>query len=145
MRLLSVRLIVSLIVGITLVSLGFSYYQVVGEKRRLRGELERRAALLGESLAGNVEKSWAVDSDRELQRVVQRFGNREHLIGVAVYDQQGKPLAMTAELGKLLTATPQTLLQATSTDQDESAFQRLGTQPVHILALPLHRKDHLVG
>ena len=33
MRLLSVRLIVSLIVGVTLVSLGFSYYQVVEERR----------------------------------------------------------------------------------------------------------------
>ena len=43
MRLLSVRLIVSLIVGITLVSLGFSYYEVVGEKRALRSDLERRA------------------------------------------------------------------------------------------------------
>ena len=46
MRLLSVRLIVSLIVGITLVSLGFSYYEVVGEKRALRSDLERRAEIL---------------------------------------------------------------------------------------------------
>ena len=36
MRLLSVRLIVSLTLGITLVSLGFSYYQVIQEKRSLR-------------------------------------------------------------------------------------------------------------
>ena len=102
MRLLSVRLIVSLIVGVTLVSLGFSYYQVIGEKRRLRSELERRAEVLGESLADNVERSWQFGSDRELQRLVQRFGNREHLAGVAVYDAQGKPVTMTPELGKTL-------------------------------------------
>ena len=47
MRLLSLRLIISLILGITLVSLGFSYNQVVGEKRRQRGEQERRAGVLG--------------------------------------------------------------------------------------------------
>src|SRR5437667_3589559 len=98
MRLLSLRLIISLILGITLVSLGFSYYQVVGEKRRLRSDLERRAEVLGESLADNVERSWEVDSDRELQRLVQRFANREHLIGVAVYDQHGKAVAMTSGL-----------------------------------------------
>jgi len=69
MRLLSLRLIISLILGITLVSLGFSYYQVVGEKRDLRSELERRAEVLGESLAGNVERSWEVGSDAELQRL----------------------------------------------------------------------------
>jgi trehalose 6-phosphate synthase len=145
MRLLSVRLIVSLILGVTLVSLGFSYYQVVGEKRRLRSELERRAEVLGESLADNVERSWEFGSDRELQRLVQRFGNREHLAGVAVYDRQGKLVAMTPELGKTLTASPQAIPQAIADDHNESAFVRLGSEPVHILALPLHRKDGLVG
>src|SRR5579863_4666679 len=107
MRLLSVRLIVSLIVCITLVSLAFSYYQVVGEKRRLRSDLERRAEVLGESVAGNVEKSWESGSDRGLQRLVQRFANREHLLGVAVYNQQGKVVAITSELGHVLSGTPQ--------------------------------------
>src|SRR5271166_30199 len=72
MRLLSARLIVSLILGITLVSSGFSYYEVLSEKRALRSDLERRAELFGESLAGNVERVWTTDSgavhDNELQR-----------------------------------------------------------------------------
>ena len=38
MRLLSARLIVSLILGITLVSSGFSYYEVLEEKRALEDE-----------------------------------------------------------------------------------------------------------
>jgi trehalose 6-phosphate synthase len=145
MRLLSVRLIVSLIVGVTLVSLGFSYYQVIAEKRRLRNELERRAEVLGESLADNVERSWQLGSDRELQRLVQRFGNREHLAGVAVYDRQGKLVAMTPELGKTLKDSPPAIAQAIESDQNQSAFAKLGNEPVHILALPLHRKDAVVG
>ena len=64
MRLLSLRLIVSLIVGITLVSSGFSYYEVLGEKRALRSDLERRAELFGESLAGNVERAWNAESNK---------------------------------------------------------------------------------
>src|SRR6202035_2634456 len=112
MRLLSVRLIVSLIVGITLVSLAFSYYEVVREKHGLRSDLERRAEVLGESVAGNVEKSWEAGSVRGLQRLVQRFGNREHLLGVAVYDRQGKVVANTTELGGVPTATPPDLTQA---------------------------------
>jgi hypothetical protein len=62
-----------------LVSQGFSYYEVVAEKRALRGDLERRAEVLGESVAGNVEKSWEAGSERGLQRWVQRFGNRLRL------------------------------------------------------------------
>ena len=67
MRLLSVRLIISLIVGITLVSLGFSYYEVLREKRLLRSQLERSSEEIGESFAMNVEKSW--ESSRALQRL----------------------------------------------------------------------------
>jgi alpha,alpha-trehalose-phosphate synthase [UDP-forming] len=145
MRLLSVRLIVSLIVGVTLVSLGFSYYQVIEEKRRLRSDLQRRAEVLGESLADNVERSWEVGSDRELQRLVQRFGNREHLVGVAVYDRQGKMVAVTPELAKKFTITPPSMVEALAQDQNKDAFERLGTSSIHIVSLPLHRKDQLVG
>jgi trehalose 6-phosphate synthase len=145
MRLLSARLIVSLIVGITLVSLGFSYYEVVGEKRALRGDLERRAEVLGESVAGNVEKSWESGSERGLQRLVQRFANREHLLGVAVYDREGKVVAITSELGEVLTAMPQDVTRAMAEDHGQSSFVRAGNDQLHIFALPLHRQDQVVG
>ena len=145
MRLLSARLIVSLILGVTLVSLGFSYYQVVGEKRGLRSEVERRAEVLGESIASNVETSWEVGPDRELQRLVQRFGNREHLLGVAIYDRQGKLIATTPELSSALTTSPHALTQALTEGHEQSEFVRLGQTPVHIQALPLQRKNELIG
>ena len=145
MRLLSVRLIISLIVGVTLVSLAFSYYEVVGEKRRLRGDLERRADILGESLAGNVERAWEPGSNRGLERLVQRFGNREHMLGVAVYDNQKGLVAITPDLGKVLTVIPPAVTQALAGDHEQTASARLGQIPVHILALPLHRHDELVG
>ena len=145
MRLLSARLIISLIFGITLVSLLFSYYQVVVEKRALRSDMERRAEVLGESLAGNVEGSWDVGSDRQLQRLVERFANREHLVGVAIYDRLGNPVATTPELGKALAASPQVVNQAIAKDHNASSFMRLGSEPVHIFASPLHRKGEVVG
>jgi alpha,alpha-trehalose-phosphate synthase [UDP-forming] len=145
MRLLSVRLIVSLIVGITLVSLGFSYNEVLREKRLLRGDLERRAEVLSESIAGNVEKSLESASQRGLQKLVQRFGNREHLVGIAVYDRQGKVVAITAELQKTLNATPADVTQAMSQNRGQGSFVRLGDDRIHIFALPLHRQDEVIG
>ena len=145
MRLLSVRLILSLIICITLVSLGFSYYQVIREKGALRSDLERHAEDLGESVASNVEKTWDSGSERSLQRLVQRFGNREHLLGVAVYDRQGKVMAITAGLGAVLTAMPKDATQAMTEGREESSFVRLGKDPVHIFALPLHRQEQVAG
>jgi trehalose-6-phosphate synthase len=144
-RLLSVRLIVSLILGVTVVSLAFSSYQVVAERRALRGDLERRAEVLGESLVGNVEKTWGTGSNQALQRLVQRFGNREHLIGVAVYDRQAQVVAMTPELRTTLTTSPQPLIQAIRDDHDVSAFVKSGGTRILIFALPLHRDDQLSG
>ena len=145
MRLLSLRLIVSLIVGITLVSLAFSYFEVLREKHSLRSDLERRAELLGDSIAGNIEKSWNADPPKGLQRLVQRYGNREHLLGIAVYDPQGKPIAITSELSQTLITAPGDVSRAISENHNESSFVRLGNQRVNIFALPLHHDDDLVG
>jgi trehalose-6-phosphate synthase len=149
MRLLSVRLIVSLILGITVVSSGFSYYEVLVEKRALRSDLERRAEVLGESLVGNVERSLNSGSEKELQRLVQRFGNREHLLGVVVYDRNGALVAVTPELAKTIPANSPLVTEATThalaQGHEESSFVRLGAVPVHILALPVRRQDEVLG
>src|SRR6202790_4548066 len=150
MRLLSVRLIASLILGITLISSGFSYYEVLAEKRAMRSDVERRAEMLGESLVGNVERSsWNAGSGKvpnnELQRLVQRFGNREHMLGVVIYDRQGTLVAATPELAKTLTTTPPPVTQAITQGYGESSFVRLGGVPIHILALPIRRQDEVLG
>jgi trehalose-6-phosphate synthase len=145
MRLLSARLIVALIVGVTLVSLASSYYEVLVEKRALRKDLERRAEVLGEGLAGTVERDLEKSAIRGMQRTVERFGNREHLAGLAIYDKQGKAIAVTQELAQDLTATPPVVSEALSGNHGIGVFQRLGAASVHIYALPLHHEDDMIG
>jgi trehalose-6-phosphate synthase/HAMP domain-containing protein len=145
MRLLSVRLIVSLIVGVTLVSLLSSYYQVLREKRGLRRDLDRRAEVFAESLAGNVERTWEKGSNRDLQPIVQRFGNREHLVGVAVYDLRGNLVAATSDLQVLFNQAPPAVIEAMARNRDESLFTHLSSRSVHIHAIPLHHDSDVIG
>jgi alpha,alpha-trehalose-phosphate synthase [UDP-forming] len=145
MRLLSARLIISLIVGITVVSLCTSYYQVLVQNRSMRKDLERRAEVLGDSLAGNVERDLERDAPTRLKRTVQQFANREHLAGLAVYDPQGHPLAVTTNLQPLMESAPPIVLQSLKENNDTSAFLRMGFASIHIYALPLHHGDDLVG
>ena len=145
MRLLSARLIVSLIVGVTLVSLCSSYYQVLVLNRGLQKDLQRRAEVLGESLARNVERDLERDAQHTLQQTVQQFANREHLAGLAVYDPQGHPIAVTTNLQPLMASAPAIVLQALQQNHDTSAFLRMGSASIHIYALPLHRGDELIG
>src|ERR1700681_1074934 len=122
MRLLSARLIVSLILGVTLVSLCSSYYQVLMLNRRMQKDLQRRAEVLGESLARNVERDLDRDAQHTLQRTVQQFANREHLAGLAVYDRQGHPLAVTTNLQPLMASAPAIVLQALRQNHDTKRF-----------------------
>jgi len=141
MRLLSARLIVSLILGITLASLSSSYYQVLVERRALRKDLERRAEVLGESLAGNVEHLLDKGSMRALERTVKQFGNREHLIGIAIYDGQNNLIEATPEVSSVLATTPSIVPQALRENHGIGIFEKLGSARVHIYVIPLHRPD----
>ncbi len=145
MRWLSFRLIVSLIVGITLVSLAFSYNEVQLEKQALRKDLEQRAEVLGESLAGYIEPYLDKQSHRELQRVVDRFANREKLEGMAIYNKEGALLAATPGLPDRLGEHPPLVTQVISSNTGSGQFIRLGTASVHIYSHPLRQHDEAVG
>ena len=145
MRLLSARLIVSLLVGVTLVALSSSYYQVVVRSRAMKRDLDRRAQLLGETLSGNVEHDMEKDATHTLQRTVQQFANREHLAGLAVYDPQGHPIAVTTNLQPLMESAPDIVLKSLREDHDTYAYLRMGIASIHIYALPLHSGEKLLG
>ena len=149
MRLLTVRLIISLILGITLVSLFSSYYQVRSEKSGLRRDLERRAEVLGDSLAGYIEpyleKDAHKDSHKELQKIVDRFGNRQHLAGVAIYDLRGQPIAITPGLADRIGGEPGVVGEAVTKNETSGQFIRAQGAALYIYAVPLHQHADVVA
>ena len=144
MRRLNIRLIVSLILGITLVSLVSSYFEVRAQKRSLRQDLEHRAEVLAESLAQNVEPYFGNGSPR-LQEIVGQFGNREHLAGVAIYDRRGAVLAVTPGLARWLSTQPRAVAQSLANNHGTSEFVRAGNDALNIYAVPLRKDDEVLG
>jgi len=139
------RLILSLVIGVTLVASLFTFLQVRQERRRLREEVERRAIVLAESLQESVEPLLDKAPSRNLQRIVERFGNRERLSGVAAYDPNGRSLAITPGLASLLRRPPAAALEAVRTDQGLGEFQTINEKLMHIYALPLRREGAVTG
>ena len=142
---ISLRLILLLFIGIALVSLFFARADVRGEKRGLRAELERRAEVLADSLQEVVSPVLANDSSRELERIVERFGNRERLAGVAIYDLNGNPVAMTSGLMGRLSNVPSTVALSLRENTGRGEFVTLGQAYTHIYSLPLHQNGSAVG
>jgi len=141
----TLKLISPLIVSVVVVSLLFAGYQVRTERRVLRNDLSRRAEILGESLQESVEPLFERPlPDKSLQRLVDRFGQREHLKGVAVYDANGVSLAVTSGLASLLWLRPTAAAHAAERDAGYGEFLQ-GDAPIHVYALPLHRNGQMVG
>ena len=143
----TLKIVLPLIVSVAVVSLLFAAYQVRTERRNLRGDLSRRAEILADSLQETVEPLLDRGPNKNLQRLVARFGQREHLKGVAVYDAEGAPLAITAGLPSEFQKRPEVATRAAQRDAGEGEFLTIDNsagneqylRPMHIFALPLHR------
>ena len=141
---LSLRLILSLVVGITLVTYFISRSQVHSEKEALRADLSRRAEVFAESLQEIVEPAFARDSRVEMRRVVDRFENRHGLAGVAIYDESGRVLAESSTLESRFTPPP-VPIDRIKDDQGTGEFLHLGTASIHAYYLPLHKDGSVAG
>jgi trehalose-6-phosphate synthase len=142
----TLKLISPLIVSVVVVSLLFAAYQVRTERRILRSDLSRRAEILGESLQESVEPQFDRPlPDKSLQRLVDRFGQREHLKGVAVYNANGVALAVTSGLASLFQLRPAAAAHAAERDAGYGEFLRVNDTPIHVYGLPLHHNGQLIG
>jgi len=144
----------ALIVSVAVVSLFFAAYQVRTEKRVLRNDLSHRAEILGANLQESIEPLLDRPGEKNLQRIVERFSQREHLKGVVVHrcrrrhsrhhfgtcaDFPGSPEAGT-RAQKLDVGVGQFL------PADQFSFNDSQQQiPVHVFALPLHHGGEIVG
>jgi trehalose 6-phosphate synthase len=142
----TLRLILSLVVASTAIVFISASYQARQERVRLQEELERRAAILSDTLQ-ELAEPLIVDSKRsaDLQRLVERFGNRERLAGVAVYGPDGSPLAFTSSLPPQFHVLPPTGEEAVQLNEASSRLVHVGQQRWHLYALPMRPQASLLG
>lgn len=138
---LSIRLILSLVVGITLVTFFIARNQVRSEKRSLRADLEKRAEIFAQSLQEIVEPTLEKGSREQLRHIVDRFGNRERLAGVAIYNAQGEMLAESSTLEAKFAPPPVPIQQIKNEETGLSEFLQLNGEPVHAYYLSLHGRS----
>jgi len=142
---LSLRLIPILAIAITLVTFVVARNQVRSEKRGLQADLERRAEIIAESLQETVEPVLLHGNTTQLRRIVERFGNREHLVGIAIYDDQGKALAVSSKLASNAENPPGVFTQSEKQNRGIGTYQPVGQLWMYVYAVPLHRDSDVAG
>jgi trehalose 6-phosphate synthase len=142
---ITIRLIVSLLFIIALVAVVFSFYQVRAEKVRLTDELERRVIILAESLQESVKPLVQSNSLERLNRLLERFGNRERLKGVTIFDRQGNIFASTPDLiPEIPEPFPQAVMAVTE-NRTLNNFISIKGKKTYIYVLPLIEEDRTIG
>ena len=139
----SLRLIVSLVVAVTLVSFAFAVYQVQAESKSKRAELAGRARILAESLREAIELL-PPGSDQRLHQIVEKFGSSELLAGIVIYSPEGRPVITTSDLSHRLEALPP-LDPDVLMDKPAGRFVNPGTAELYVYAVPLHTRDQISG
>lgn len=144
----ALKMVLPLIVSVAVVSVLFAWYQVRTQKRLLRSDLSRRAETLGQALQEPIEPLLDRAPDRALQRQIDRFSDREHLKGVAVYGPSGATLAITPGIAATFPSWPDVARTAVAKDKEQSEFVNVKAPPdsagnslvlaLHIQGVPLH-------
>jgi len=144
----TLKLVLPLIISVALVSLLFAAYQVRTQRRNLRNDLMRHADGLAESLQEAIDPLFEKNdrnSEKAMQRVVDRFAQREHMKGIAVYEADGHLRAMTSSLEDEFKQAPETAKRSIAKNAAQSEFSIVNDAPVYLYAIPLQRNGKTAG
>lgn len=134
-----------LVVSLTAVSAVFAIYQSVEEVRTLRNDVARQSRVLAESQQTAVRQMIENGSMQDLQALVDRFPTRDRLAGMAVYNEEKTPIAITPGLATLITGTPAAVAKALSMRAEHGEFFRANGGIMYVYALPLLPESHNVA
>jgi len=84
-----VRLILALIASVILVSVAFTYFDVLAHRHVLREDLERRTAWMDRSIEPDVENAFAAGDRTALQGLADFLKSGTGALAIAIYDSHG--------------------------------------------------------
>ncbi len=141
---ITIRLIVSLVLVVALAVFAFSLYQVSRERNRLARDLERRSVILAESLGESIAPLIESNSITRLNRIVEKFGNRERLKGVAVFDGQGIALTSTLHLKPNIVQPFAQAVNSVAESRPTGDFTTITGQKMYVYTIPVFAENETV-
>lgn len=145
---LTLRLIISLFIGITLVVAVFSYIQIKDEKNRLEADIERKGIILGESLKDSILMFLETGQTEKLNRLVEKFGDRERLKGIAVFDSSGNIIASNPFIKAHFSKTPIEVVNVVVEKIPKSKFIKIDKEKYYLYVIPIFSEtfeEKLIG
>ncbi len=115
----------------------FSYSQISDEKKRIQTDLERRSIILAESLLESVTPNLKAQSLTKLEKIVEKFGNREKLKGIAIFDQTANLVVSTKSLNLEIDKPISEIVSSIVEKSAKSSFLKLDRAKYHLYITPI--------
>ena len=141
----TLQLVLPLAVSVLFVSLLFTIHQIQVERRNLRGDLSRNAAIVAENLSESMESSRAQVTPITLRRLLERYKTRASLAGIAVYSSAGSAVASTPGLPDRFDQRPPEATDAANRDRASENYLKLGDATLYVYSLPVHQDNGAVA
>lgn len=124
---------------VALVVLSFTYVQASQEKKQLSDDLQRRTSLLADSFRESIQPYVRSKDNQQVQRVVDKFTNRQRIVGLVVYDNKDSIIAQSDGISDLLPKISEAAVTAMDRNQSYSVFDSdKNNSQVFFSAVPLH-------
>ena len=126
-------------------SIYFSLSQLENERVRQERDLDLGSVILADSLREAVEPLLLADDKARLNLLVEQFGRRGRLAGMAVFDRHGGLVAGSRSLLPLLKVPPRAVAACLAREVEAHDYERLGGSRMRVEALPLHKMHGASG
>ena len=141
---LTLKLVVSLVIGIAVVAFLFAYLQVRSVDRAMQTQMQQGVARTADNIADAIRPGLESGSRVEIERLAQRYEERDHLSGVAVYDADGKLLARTVHTDEDLARRALSHAASARAKDGQGSFFDLDAR-VLAYAVPVQRDGKFLG
>jgi len=138
-----IRLLGALWLTTLIVSVGFAWYDVSQDRRRLEEDLQRRATLTGDAVREASERLMARGAKTGYDRVLARFTRPDRAI--AIYDGFGSVIDATPDVRRGLGPISPLVGEAITKNVPTRAFVPVAGRARLVYVLPLQDNDRPIG
>ncbi len=138
-------IILGIVLVIVLIVLNSTIKQANEEQLSLSLDLQYRTRLLADSLRESVEPIYGRNSVPELQKLVDKFADREHVVGLAVFNNKGVKVATSADLPETFLSNLPLVSNVMDSDKPTGEFIRDGGKNYYVFVEPLRQVDRVIG
>lgn len=137
-------LLAAVIFAVSIIAAGFTFNYANDEEVELTARLQSRAQILSESLAESIGPSYRANSTTTLERIIERFADRERTAGIVLVDASGASVAASPSFpGDALEM--EVIDTAMSSGEAQGDFLTRAGQSYYLFAQPILDEGRVTG